>query len=72
LGGDGSGSNNFVAIIVIVSLQSLVSVAQKEDRNNDKQRGINIVKIKKNCNWGPSRNMKEGFQFHFNIKRPCW
>jgi hypothetical protein len=44
LGGNSNdGSNIVTTIIIIVSLRSLVNVAQKEERDNDKQRGINRV-----------------------------
>jgi hypothetical protein len=33
-------------------MHSLVSVAQKEERNNDKQTKINNDKKEKNYNWG--------------------
>jgi hypothetical protein len=61
LSGNGSGNNNFVATIAVASLHSLVIVAQKEERKNDRQRGTNINKEKKIVVGGPSRNMKEGF-----------
>jgi hypothetical protein len=32
LGGDGSGGNNFVAIIAVASLHSLVIIVQKEEK----------------------------------------
>jgi hypothetical protein len=47
LGGDGSGGNNFATTSVIASLHSLISVMQKEERKNDKQKGTNINKKKK-------------------------
>ncbi len=59
-------------ILAIASMRSLVSFAQKEERNNDKQRRINIDKKKKNYSWELLRNNKDGFQFHFSINRPCW
>jgi hypothetical protein len=46
MGGDGNG-RNFVAITVVASLCSLVSVTQKEKKENDIQRGINKDKEKK-------------------------
>jgi hypothetical protein len=46
MGGDGNGPN-FAAIIVVASLCSLVSVTQKENKENDIQRGINKDKEKK-------------------------
>jgi hypothetical protein len=72
LGGDGSGVSSIVATTIVASLGSLVSVAQKEERENNKQIRTNRNKKKKSCNWGPLGNMKKRFQFHFNIKRPCW
>jgi hypothetical protein len=47
LGGDGSGGNNFTITIVIASLGSLVSTAQKKERKNDKQRRTNSNKEEK-------------------------
>jgi hypothetical protein len=47
LGGNGKGGSNFVAITVIASLRSLISVRQKEERKTTKQRGTNIDKEKK-------------------------
>jgi hypothetical protein len=38
LGGDGSGSTSLIATIVIVSLCSLVSIAQKEERKKEQQK----------------------------------
>jgi hypothetical protein len=46
LGGNGNGGNNFVATTIVASLHSLISVAQKKERKNDKQRGTNINKEK--------------------------
>jgi hypothetical protein len=61
MGDNGSGNNNF-ATTNVVSLCSLVSVAQKKEKENNKQIGTNKdKKKKKNCNWGPLGNMKEGF-----------
>jgi hypothetical protein len=42
LGGNDNGGSNFVAITIVVSLCSLVNIAQKEERVNDRQRGTNI------------------------------
>jgi hypothetical protein len=72
MGGNGNGNIIFVATIVVASLHALVSATQKEEKKNDKQRRTNRDKEEKKCSWGPSRNGKEGFQFHFNIKRLCW
>jgi hypothetical protein len=36
MGGDGNSSFNFVATTIVVSLQSLVSIAQKEEKENEK------------------------------------
>jgi hypothetical protein len=47
LGGDGNGDNNFVATNVVPSLHSLISIVQKEERENDRNRGTNIDKKKK-------------------------
>jgi hypothetical protein len=47
LGGNGSGGNNFAATTIVVSLHSLINAMQKEERENDKQKGINIDKEKK-------------------------
>ncbi len=47
MGGNNSDGPNIVTTIIIVSLCSLVSVAQKEERDNNKQRGINRVYKKK-------------------------
>jgi len=38
LGGDGSGGCSFAVTIAIASLCSLVSIAHKEERENDTQR----------------------------------
>ncbi len=46
LGGDGNGGSNFATTIVVVSLPSLVSATQKEERKNIKQRGTNRDKKK--------------------------
>jgi hypothetical protein len=35
------GGSNFVAIIAIASLRSLISVTQKEERENDRHKGTN-------------------------------
>jgi hypothetical protein len=35
------GGSNFVAIIAIASLRSLISVTQKEERKNDRHKGTN-------------------------------
>jgi hypothetical protein len=56
MGGDGSGDNNFATSTIVASLCSLVSVALKEEKENDKQRGINKDKEKNNCSWGPLGN----------------
>jgi hypothetical protein len=56
--GDNGGGNNFATTNVVVSLCSLVSIVQKE---NNKQIGTNKDPKKKNCNWGPLGNKKEGF-----------
>jgi hypothetical protein len=64
MGGNGSG-NNFVAIIVVVSLYSLINVTKKKKTTyKEGQREIF-------CSWGPLGNKKKRFQFHFSIKRPC-
>ncbi len=47
MGGNGSGGNNFAATTIVVSLHSLINAMQKEERENDKQKGINIDKEKK-------------------------
>jgi hypothetical protein len=47
MGGNGNGSSNFAAITTITSLCSLVSAMQKEEKENDKQRGTNRDKKKK-------------------------
>ncbi len=47
MGGDGNGGNNFVATTAIASLRSLVNVAQKEERKDDKQKGQTKTKRKK-------------------------
>jgi hypothetical protein len=72
LGVNGSGNNGFAAITIVASLCSLVNAMQKEERENEKKEGQIETKRKIKCSWGPLGNMKEGFQFHFNIKRPCW
>ncbi len=59
-------------ILSVASMHSLVSAVQKEERKNDKQRGTNNDKKKKNYNWGLLGNNKDEFQFHFNINMPCW
>jgi hypothetical protein len=43
LGGTSSGGN-FATTISIVSLRSLISIAQKKRRENEGQRGTNIDK----------------------------
>jgi hypothetical protein len=53
------GGNNFVAIIAIASLCSLVSVTQKEERKNDRHKGTNRDKKKFFYNWRPLGNMKK-------------
>jgi hypothetical protein len=47
MGGDGSGSSSFATTIVVASLHSLVNIAQKKEKENDKQRGTNKDKKKK-------------------------
>jgi hypothetical protein len=44
MGGDGSGS--FAATTAVASLSSIVSAAQKEEKENDRQRGTNRDKEK--------------------------
>jgi hypothetical protein len=60
LGGNGSGGNNFDATIVIVSLRSLVSIMQREEKHNEKQRKINIDKKKKYIVVGFQETKKKG------------
>ncbi len=47
MGGNGSGGSSFATTFVIASLHSLISVVQKEERENDKQKGPNKDKEKK-------------------------
>jgi hypothetical protein len=61
MGDNGSGNNNFAIINVVVSLCSLVSIAQKRRKKNNKQIGTNKDPKKKHCNLGPLGNRKEGF-----------
>ncbi len=46
MGNNGSGNNNFAITNVVVSLCSLVSVAQKRRKENNKQIGTNKDKKK--------------------------
>jgi hypothetical protein len=47
MGGDGSGSSSFTATTAVASLRSVDSAAQKEEKENDIQRGTNRDKEKK-------------------------
>jgi hypothetical protein len=47
LGGNDNGNGSFATITIVVSLCSLVSTTQKEEKVNDKQRRTNIDKKKK-------------------------
>jgi hypothetical protein len=47
LGGDGNGSNNFVAITTVASLCLLVSTTQKEERENIDKEGQTKTKREK-------------------------
>jgi hypothetical protein len=61
LGGDGSGGSSFGATTAIASLRSLVSIAQKEEReNDDRQRGTNRDKEKKIAIGGLQEIRKKG------------
>jgi hypothetical protein len=46
LGGDDGGVSSIATTTTIASLGSLVSVTQKEERENDKHKGTNINKKK--------------------------
>jgi hypothetical protein len=61
LGGNGNGDNNFVVTIVVASLCSLVSVAQKEERERmiDKEGQIETKK-KENTFGGLQETRKKG------------
>jgi hypothetical protein len=73
MGGDGSGSSSFAATSAVASLRSIVSAAQKEEKENDRQKRDIQRQRKKNCRWGALRRWEiVAFQFHFNIKRCCW
>ncbi len=50
MGGNGSCSSNFATTTIVASLRSLVSIAQKEKKQNNKQKGTNKDKEKINCN----------------------
>jgi hypothetical protein len=39
MGGNGNGSSSFVAITIVVSLHSLVNIARKEEKENEKKEG---------------------------------
>ncbi len=69
MGGNGSGSSSFVAITIVVLLHSLVNIARKEEKENEKKR-TNRNKENFFVVGRPSRNGKKRFHFHFNIKRP--
>jgi hypothetical protein len=43
----GNGNSSFTATILVTSLLSLVNVAQKEEKENNKQRGISRDKEEK-------------------------
>ncbi len=58
--GDGNGGNNFVATIADASLCSLVSIVQKEERTNNRQRGTNRDKEKKFIVGGLYETRKKG------------
>ncbi len=61
MGDNGSGNNNF-ATTNVVSLCSLVSVAQKKEKENNKQIGTNKDKKKKKLQLGAFRETwKKGF-----------
>jgi hypothetical protein len=47
-------------------LRSLVSATQKEEKENDKQRGINNDQKQEKYSWGLLGNNKNEFSFHFN------
>ncbi len=57
--------------MVVASLHSLVSIMQKEKRENDKQRGSNIDKEKK-MQLGAFKKQEVKVLIPFSIKRPCW
>ncbi len=46
MGGDDGGVSSIATTTTIASLGSLVSVTQKEERENDKHKGTNINKKK--------------------------
>ncbi len=71
MGGDGNG-RNFAAITVVASLCSLVSVTQKEKKENDIQRGINKDKEKKIIVGGPLGNKKKKVPISFQYKEALW
>jgi hypothetical protein len=65
MGGDGTTA--------VASLRSIVSAAQKEEKEDDRQRGTNRDKEKRFEGGGAFWKWEiEAFQFHFNIKRCCW
>ncbi len=61
MGGNDYGSNSFAAIIVIASLRSLISAAQKKERENNRQRRTKRDKEKNIGNWRPLGNKKKRF-----------
>lgn len=68
MGGNGSGDNNFVVNIVVASLHSLINVAQKEERKNDRQRRTNKDKEKKKLQLGAFKKQERKVLVPFQYK----
>jgi hypothetical protein len=74
--GDGSGGSSFAVTIAVASLCSLVSIVQKEERDNNRQRNENggpFVKqefevLQLQGDLCETRKKDKGFKFHFNYK----
>jgi len=72
MGGNGSGNSSFVAINVVVSLHSLVNIAWKEEKENEKQRGTNKNKEIFFGNWGTFKKWEKKVPFPFQYKEALW